>query len=109
MTEIGGFSTTSSSQERNALVLLGEEHGPVGALGQGVDVGWGVLKATLLKIVMLVYLRVSLKVQSSTEPSPSLFFSSSSISRLVQGSPTGFGLLAGYRHLENKATHSPLF
>ena len=43
MTEIGGFSAARSSQERDALVLLGEEHSPVGALSQGVDVGWSVL------------------------------------------------------------------
>ena len=43
MTEIGGFSAVRSTQECDALVLLGEEHGPVGALGQGVDVGWSVL------------------------------------------------------------------
>ena len=48
MAEIRGFSTACSSQERNALVLLGEQHSPVGALGQGVDVGWGVLQTTLL-------------------------------------------------------------
>ena len=74
MTEIGGFSAARSSQERDALVLLGEEHGPVGTLCQGVDVGWGVLKATLLKIVMLVYLRVSLKVPVEHRTFPVSYF-----------------------------------
>ena len=43
---VGGLAAAAATQEHNGLVLTRAQHGAVGNLGCGINVGWHVLRFT---------------------------------------------------------------